>query len=178
MKIHLLVSSLVAASLFVGCSKQESAPSAAPAPASSAVAASTSTPAAAQAAAGARVITIHAGDTMKFDVTSIEAKPGEEIKVVLKNVGTQPKEIMGHNWVLLKAGVDAQAFSMAATSAKASDYIPESFKDQVIVHTKLLGPNESEEITFKAPSAPGDYPFVCSFPAHFLVGMKGVLTVK
>ena len=115
---------------------------------------------------------------MKFSVTSIEAKAGEELKIVLVNVGSQPKEVMGHNWVLLKKGSDTAAFSTAAATAKASDYIPAALQGEIIAHTALIGPRKSDEITFKAPTEPGDYPFLCSFPAHYQVGMKGVLTVK
>jgi azurin len=115
---------------------------------------------------------------MKFGVTSIEAKPGEQLKIVLKNIGTLPKEAMGHNWVLLKKGSDAAAFATAAVAAKATDYIPANLKEQVVAHTKLIGPKQTDEITFTVPSEAGDYPFLCSFPAHFIVGMKGTLTVK
>ena len=34
------------------------------------------------------------------------------------------------------------------------------------------------EATFTAPVQRGDYQFICTFPGHFAVGMKGVLTVK
>ena len=115
---------------------------------------------------------------MKFNLNSIEAKPGEELKVVLTNIGTQPKEVMGHNFVLLKAGSDVAAFSAAAVASKATDYIPEALKGEIIAHTALLGPRKSDEVTFKVPDAPGEYPFLCTFPAHYQVGMKGVLTVK
>lgn len=128
--------------------------------------------------AGPRTIEITAGDNMKFNLQSIEAKPGEELKIVLKNIGTQPKEVMGHNWVLLKAGVDPAAFNAAAMTAKATDYIPPALKDQVIAHTALLGPRKSDEVTFKVPETPGEYTFLCTFPAHYQVGMKGVLIVR
>ena len=42
----------------------------------------------------------------------------------------------------------------------------------------LLGPNETGEVTFQAPTEPGEYPFLCTFPAHCSIGMKGVLIVK
>ena len=84
---------------------------------------------------------------------------------------------MGHNLVVLKAGSDANAYSMAAASASATDYIPASLNDQVIDHTKMLGPKESDSITLIFSEA-GEYPFICSFPAHFQVGMKGMITVK
>jgi azurin len=132
----------------------------------------------AAAPAGPREIEITAGDTMKYSINSIEAKPGEEIKVILTNNGTQPLEVMGHNWVLLKAGTDVAAFDAAALSSKDTGYIPAALKDQIIAHIDLLGPRKSGEVTFKAPDAPGDYPFLCTFPAHYQVGMKGFLTVK
>ena len=134
--------------------------------------------AAAFAAAAPRVIEITANDAMKFSVTAIEAKVGEEIKIVLTNAGTLPKEAMGHNFVLLKAGSDVNAFSVAAMTARATEFIPESLKDQVIAKTALLGPRKSGEVTFTVPTTPGDYPFLCSFPAHYQVGMKGVLSVR
>lgn len=142
--------------------------------------AAASAPAATPAAkAGeARTIEITGNDQMKFSLASIEAKPGEQLKLVLKNVGTLPKEAMGHNWVLLKKGSDAMAFANAAVAAKATDYIPENLKAQVVAHTKLIGPKQEDSVTFTVPSDKGDYPFLCSFPAHFIVGMKGTLSVK
>jgi azurin len=161
MKATVFASFLIAAGLFAACSKSENAPAAAAAPAS-----------------GPRTINIQASDTMKYDVTSIEATPGEELKVVLTNTGTQPKEVMGHNWILLKAGSDALAFVTAAVSAKDTGYIPAALQDEIIAHIDQLGPKQSGEVTFKAPTVPGEYPYFCSFPAHYQVGMKGVLVVK
>jgi azurin len=85
---------------------------------------------------------------------------------------------MGHNWILLKAGSDPVAFSQAAAPEVASGYIPAKLEDKIIAHINLLGPGESGEVVFNAPTEPGDYPFLCSFPAHCIVGMKGALTVK
>jgi azurin len=85
---------------------------------------------------------------------------------------------MGHNWVLLKAGTDVAAFDAAALNAKDTGYIPAALSDQIVTHIDLLGPRKSGEADFKAPTAPGDYPFLCTFPAHYQAGMKGVLTVK
>jgi azurin len=162
-----LISSLV---LTAGCGKKESAaPAGAPSPASSAATAPV---------AGLKEVTIEANDAMKFSVTRFEVAPGQQVKVVFKNVGTLPKEAMGHNWVLLQKGTDVMAFSTAALPAKATDYIPDSMKGAVLAHTKLLGPKQTEELTFAAPSEPGDYPFVCSFPAHTMAGMRGVMVVK
>jgi azurin len=134
--------------------------------------------AAASAPAGPREIDISAGDTMKYDVTEIDAKPGEELKVVLTNAGSQPIAVMGHNWVLLKAGSDVAAFDSAALTAQSTGYIPDALKDEIIAHIDLQGPRKSGEVDFSAPTVPGVYPFLCTFPAHYQTGMKGTLTVK
>jgi azurin len=132
----------------------------------------------APAATGPLTVEITANDQMKFSVTRIEAKAGQEVKVVLVNIGAMPKAAMGHNWILLKKGVDAKAFVDAAVAAMANDYFPADKADQVVAHTKLLGPKQTDEVTFTAPAEPGEYEFICSFPAHFVSGMKGVLVVK
>jgi azurin len=160
MKTRLLLVTALAALVSSGCGQKDSSTQAS------------------SAAAGPRVIEITAGDTMKYDVTAIEAKPGEDLKVILTNNGTQPKEVMGHNWVLLKAGTDVAGFDAAAVGAKDTGYIPAALADQIIAHIDLLGPRKSGEVDFKAPATPGVYPFLCTFPAHYQTGMKGFLTVK
>ena len=161
MKSRVLLITALAAIVTSGCGQKASSASAA-----------------AASPAGPREVEITAGDTMKYSVNSIEAKPGEEIKVVLTNTGTQPVEVMGHNWVLLKMGTDVAAFDAAALNSKETGYIPAALKDEIIAHIDLLGPRKSGEVTFKAPDAPGDYPFLCTFPAHYQAGMHGTLTVK
>lgn len=165
MKLRLILVSVLAALVAVGCGKKESSSDA-------------SASAAPAAEAGPRTIEITAGDNMKYNINSIEAKPGEELKIILTNIGTMPIEAMGHNWILLKAGTDVAAFDAAAVAAKATGYVPEALKDQIIAHAALVGPRKSSEVTFKAPETPGEYPFLCSFPAHYQVGMKGTLTVR
>jgi azurin len=132
------------------------------------------------APAASRTIPIHAGvgNAMKFDVTNIIVAPGEPVKVVLTNSSNLPKTVMGHNWILLKPGTNPVAFAQAAAPAVATGYIPASLKDKIIAHINLLGPGESGEVVFTAPAEPGVYPFLCSFPGHCAVGMKGTFTVK
>lgn len=125
-----------------------------------------------------RLVELTGNDLMKYNVTAITAKPGELLHVKLKNAGTLPKVAMAHNFILLAKGTDASAFTNAAATASATGYIPAQFKAKILASTTLAGPGETVEVTFKAPTAPGDYTFLCSFPGHFLSGMKGVLTVK
>ena len=128
-------------------------------------------------AGAGRTIEITGDDTMKYSVTTIDAKPGEQLTVKLTNKGTMPKMAAAHNFVLLKKGTDVTAFTTAAVMAQQAEYIPAKFESQIIAHTKLTGPGETAEVSFKAPTAPGTYDYICSFPGHFTT-MKGTLTVK
>ncbi len=121
--------------------------------------------------------TIDANDQMRFSTKLIEVPAGKKISLTLRNVGHMPKEQMGHNLVILGQGKDAQQFAMEATFAKDNDYIPADMESWVIAGTKLLGPGESETITFTAPRTPGEYTFLCTFPAHYAIGMKGIMRV-
>jgi azurin len=134
--------------------------------------------AAAPAPAGARTLQLTADDTMKFSATTLEARPGEALRLVFKNTGRMPKQAMAHNWVLLKPGTEAEvnAYGMAAASA-APTYLPADRSAQVIAHTGMLGPGETDTLDFTAPAEPGEYPFVCTFPGHFAL-MKGKLIVR
>ena len=125
-----------------------------------------------------RIVDITGNDQMKYSVTTITAKPGETLTVRLKSIGTLPKIAMGHNFVLLAKGTDAAAFATAAASAYQTGYIPPAMKPKVLAMTTIVGPGETAEVTFKVPAAPGSYTFLCSFPGHFVAGMKGMLVVK
>jgi len=129
-------------------------------------------------ASDAKTVKISAYDTMKYSVTKIEASPGEKITVTLKNEGSLPKAAMAHNWVLLNAGTDPNAYARLAVNAASNNYQPNSLSSRVIATIPLLGPGESASVTFTAPTAPGSYPYLCSFPAHCSAGMKGVLIVR
>lgn len=174
MNIRLLILPTVTLFAVAGCGqKGQSTSNEAAGSSTAAVSTTAATP-----AAGARTVEITANDQMKYNVTAIEAKPGEQLHIVLTNTGSLPKEAMAHNWVLLKAGSDAAAFSGAAAVARDTGYIPANLQDQIVAKIDLVGPHQTGEVTFKAPDQAGEYPFLCSFPAHYAVGMKGILTVK
>jgi putative heme-binding domain-containing protein len=47
---------------------------------------------------------------------------------------------------------------------------------EVLAATRLLQPGESQTLRWQAPSQPGDFPYLCTFPGHW-VRMNGVLHV-
>ena len=126
----------------------------------------------------AKQLEIAGDDTMRFNLTEMEKPAGQEATLVFKNNGTLPKAAMGHNLVILKPDTDLAAFGNAAVAAAANEYIPTdpALAAQVVAHTKVLGPGESDTITFTIDE-PGEYPYICSFPGHWAI-MKGVLHVK
>lgn len=162
----------LAASLSVAACGQSGQPAAGPGGSSAGPA-----PAAAPAVEG-RKVEITANDQMKFSVIELRAKAGERLSVTLANTGTTPKFSMGHNWVLLALGANVDTFLVAAAEAPTTDYVPAARRADILAATKLLGPGERDTATFAAPAAPGRYPFICSFPGHTQVGMRGVLIVE
>ena len=138
---------------------------------------------------GGRMVEITASDPSApapnnkygFTPSTITATPGERLHIVLKAVGTMPKMASSHDFVIFKPGTkqaDIDAFMAASVMAASTGYIPADKKTMVLANTTMAGMGETAEVTFAAPSAPGDYIFLCTFPGHYQGGMKGTLTVK
>lgn len=126
--------------------------------------------------ADARVITLTpVGETMAFAQTEIHATPGEVLHIVLENTATSP--IMEHNFVLLSSADYIQAVGEAALTPEAVEnaYIPQH--DAILAYTAMAKPGETVEVTFTVPAEAGEYPYICTFPAHFMT-MRGVLIVS
>lgn len=130
------------------------------------------------AAKGVRTVEVIGTDDMKFSLNTIEAKPGEQLRIRLVTKSAMPKIAMAHNWVLVKKEASLIKFIQAGTAHRDTDFIAPEMKDQVLAKTDLAGGGETVEVVFKAPAAAGDYPYVCTFPGHFQAGMRGTLVVK
>ena len=57
----------------------------------------------------------------------------------------------------------------------AKGFIPES--DKILHHTRLIDPGKRDVLRFVAPEKPGTYPYLCTFPGHWIL-MKGEMIVK
>ena len=122
-------------------------------------------------------IIIESYDNMKYSVDLFKVNKGQSFDLTLKNLGTLPKRVMQHNWVLLSQEVDPDEFSLKAMTQIKTGYLPPIPDPQILAHTKMLGSKESDTITVKAPDKPGKYSFVCTFPGHCASGMKGIIEV-
>lgn len=125
---------------------------------------------------GVRTIQVTGNDAMKFNITEITATAGEPLRLTLTNIGKMPKQGMAHNWVLLKPIAESEINKIGmAAATRGPEYLPED-QSQILVHTRMLGPGESDTIEFNAPTDPGAYPFICTFPGHYAI-MRGTLKV-
>ncbi len=111
---------------------------------------------------------------MKFDKTELNVAPGQLVEIVFTN-----PDVMQHNFVLGAPGsltAIGEAGDRLATSPTglAQGYVPDL--PQVLYSTKLLEPGQTVTFQFRAPTSAGQYPFVCTFPAHWRT-MNGVLNV-
>lgn len=124
-------------------------------------------------------ITITGNDKMQFDIKEFTVKTGEKVELTFKNVGELPKLAMGHNLVILREGVRPLKFGqkIMGLGASPSNPLPKESLVDVIAATKLLGPGESDVITFAAPKKSGLYQYLCSFPGHYAI-MRGVMIVE
>src|SRR6056297_51116 len=115
---------------------------------------------------------------MRYEVESITASPGEELRIELTTVSNLPPTAMSHNFVLLTADADTDEFARRSLMVSENDYIEPELTDWIIAHTEMLGNGETDSITFTVPEEPGEYDFICSFPGHYAGGMYGTLIVE
>ena len=85
---------------------------------------------------------------------------------------------MLHNLVIVRPGSATRVADAAlklGLDGTRLDFVPRT--DDVLFYTRLLEPQKSETIYFEAPSVPGDYTYVCSFPGH-AASMQGTMRVR
>ena len=90
------------------------------------------------------------------------------------------KDEMPHNLVVGKEGaletVGLAAEKMVALpDAFAKNFVPAT--PEVLFSIRLLQPGETVQARFTAPTKSGNYPFICTFPAHWRT-MNGIIEVR
>ena len=115
-------------------------------------------------------------NTMKFDKSELTVKAGSKVMLLFRN----EKCALMHNFLLVKPGkkdiVGALADKMLTDPEGMKKlYVPDS-DDVVVKGTKLIGIGQSDLLEFTAPTEPGEYPYICTFPGHWRL-MNGVLKV-
>ncbi|RAJ93138.1 putative membrane-bound dehydrogenase-like protein [Larkinella arboricola] len=111
---------------------------------------------------------------MAFDKKSLTVPAGRAVTLVFEN-----PDLMPHNVVIVKPGSAEKVGEAADAMASLKDGFEKHFvpsTPDVLFATPLVNSGKSFRLEFKAPTQPGEYPFICSFPGHWRV-MQGILTV-
>ena len=112
---------------------------------------------------------------MKFDKAELKVKAGAGVELAFTNNDPMP---MMHNLVLVKPGSRIEIVTAAATmgaAGMANSFVPEN--DKVLAATPLVLTGNTYKLYFKAPTTPGKYEYICTYPGHGLT-MWGTLVVE
>ena len=118
-------------------------------------------------------------ERMKYTVETFAVETRQPVKIVFTN-----PDATDHNLVIVQPNaleeVGMAANEMAKDPRNAnSDFIPASKKHLILQASPMIGPTRRSKVhvfRFIAPASPGVYPFVCTFPGHWVV-MKGQMVV-
>jgi len=105
--------------------------------------------------------------------------PNGPVTLTFKNLATAVQ----HNWVLVQGGdevasaVNDVAQAQVRVTRNAAGAVPPANTPGLLVASPMLDPGEEVTFTFQPPG-PGTYEFICTFPGHYVAGMKGVLVVE
>ena len=114
-------------------------------------------------------------EQMRYDLPRIVVEPGKPFEVILEN-----DDFMPHNLAFVQPGTRESVANLAANmkptqlDSQGRSYVPDS-KD-VMAATRLLEAGQRQTIKVTAPSTPGEYEYVCTFPGHWTL-MWGTLVV-
>jgi len=104
-------------------------------------------------------------ERMAYDKETLVVKAGKPVEIIFEN-----SDLMPHNFVIVAPG-SLEALGMQAENeanlpeAQARMFVPNSTK--VLVKSGLLQPRDVQRISFIAPTKPGVYPYVCTYPGHW-----------
>jgi uncharacterized cupredoxin-like copper-binding protein len=110
-----------------------------------------------------KVTMSEANGTMSYDPAEIDVKKGEQIKFILKNVGT-----LKHEFFL-------DSFDHNASHKIEMQKNPEMEHEDS--NAQSIEPGQQKEILWKF-SKLGSFEFACLIPGHYEAGMHGKVIVK
>ena len=122
-----------------------------------------------------KAVNIVAGKNLSFTPRVFNVRSGENVRITFLN-----PDVVPHNWALIKPG-SLQRFGnltnkiITEPDAALRQYVPRS--DDLIAYTDVVSPQEQFSISIKAPKDKGRYPFLCTFPGHWMV-MNGEMVVE
>lgn len=122
-----------------------------------------------------RELVVEAALGLQFVQKQLRAKAGERLSLRFRN-----PDVVPHNWLLAKPGSLQRLGALcnlmiSDPEGMTKHYVPGS--EEVLAYTDMTNPKGEFVIHFNAPSQPGTYPYLCTFPGHWMV-MNGELKVE
>jgi len=118
-------------------------------------------------AAATRTVEVRAGDDLRFQPDSVQAKVGDTITFKIVNVAT-----VEHDFTLGDQKVQNEhEKEMQGSSSGASMNMADS------ANSILIPPGQTKSITWTFAKA-GTTVYACHEPGHYIAGMKGLVTVS
>jgi azurin len=114
-------------------------------------------------------------ERIMYTLNEFSVEAGQAVKLIFTN-----PDVTQHNLVIAEPGSLEELGLAANEMAKDPDglkkgFIPDSKK--ILHHTPMLNLDEGYVLRFMAPKRAGVYPYLCTFPGHWIV-MKGEMTVQ
>lgn len=102
---------------------------------------------------------------MSYDKDVIVVPTGKQVQLIFENT-----DMMPHNLVITEPGTMEKVGLLAENTSQQRGaferhYVPKS--NDVLFSGTLIQPDESETLSFKTPSKPGVYAYVCTYPGHW-----------
>ncbi len=113
-------------------------------------------------------------EEMRYDLPYFAVQAGKSVQIILVN-----EDLMPHNLVITTPGSLKEVAQLGLEAGPRGvdgglPYVPKS--EKVLYATDLVPMHHQERLTFTAPTEPGEYPYVCTFPQHWY-RMYGVMVV-
>ncbi len=113
-------------------------------------------------------------EEMRYDTPYFAVEAGKSVQIVLEN-----HDLMPHNLVITVPGALKEVAQLGLEAGPTGgwnglQYVPKS--EKVLHATQMVPSDQQTRLTFDAPTEPGEYPYVCTFPQHWY-RMYGVMVV-
>ena len=112
---------------------------------------------------------------LRFDKLSFAVEAGRPVEILFENPDEMP-----HNLLVTKPGTLKEVGEAGDAMATQPDAFEKQFvpdTPSVLWATPLLNKGQSFRLRFTAPSQTGGYPYVCTFPGHWIT-MNGIMYVR
>ncbi|MDA1202015.1 MAG: GDSL-type esterase/lipase family protein [Planctomycetota bacterium] len=115
---------------------------------------------------GVRVVRIGTVyERMAYDTETIVVQAGRPVLFVLENADAMP-----HNFVVTQPGMMQAVGELAESRAQDPAFAKASFvpkSPDILAASTLMQPQTTQRVMFEAPTEPGVYPYVCTYPGHW-----------